>query len=211
MLLKPFILAIAGFFSSLGGAGIFLLGIIDSSFLFLPLGIDLLMVALSARNHDRMAYYAAMAAAGSVIGSFTTDWVSRKGGEAGLHKLVSGRRLAYIQRRVTKSAGVALALSAVAPPGFPFTPFVIVAAALQYPRVRLLGIVAAFRFIRFIIEGLLAIRFGPRILKMAQMPSVQHTILALVVVSIAGSAWSLYSLYRKSRKSAGVPAGNEIQ
>lgn len=200
MLLKQLILHIAGFFSSLGGLGIFLLGIIDSSFLFLPLGIDLLMVALTARHHERMFYYAAMAAAGSVIGSFTTDWVSRKGGEAGLDKLVSKRRLKYIQNRVSKSAGVALALAAVAPPGFPFTPFVIVAAALQYPRVRLLAIVAVFRFVRFVIEGLLAIRFGPRILKLAQMPMVQHTILALVVISIVGSAWSIYSLFRKSRQ-----------
>ncbi len=193
---------LAAFFFTLGGFGLLLLGILDSSFLFLPLGIDLLMVALTAQHHDRMLYYAAMAAAGSVLGSFTTDWVSRKGGEAGLKNRISPRRLKYIQTRVEKRAGVALALSAVAPPGFPFTPFVIVAAALQYPRVKLLSIVALFRFIRFAIEGLLAIRFGPRILRLAQMPAVQHAILAVVIISIVGSAWSLYKLYKSSRRKA---------
>ena len=200
--MNSLIVHLGAFLFALGGFGLLLLGILDSSFLFLPLGIDLLMVALTAQHHDHMFYYAAMAAAGSVIGSFTTDWVSRKGGEAGLKNRISPRRLKYIRTRVEKSAGVALALSAVAPPGFPFTPFVIVAAALQYPRVKLLLIVAVFRLIRFVIEGLLAIRFGPRILKMAQMPAVQHAILAVVVISIVGSAWSLYKLYKSSRLKA---------
>lgn len=191
---------LASFFLALGGFGVLLLGILDSSFLFLPLGIDLLMVALSVQHHDRMLYYAAMAAAGSVIGTFTTDWLSRKGGEAGLAGRVSPRRLKYIQGKVEKSAGVALAVSAVAPPGFPYTPVVMVAAALQYPRARLFSIVAMFRLIRFVIEGLLAIRFGPRILKIAEMSVVQHTILAIVAVSILGSAWSLYSLYKGSKR-----------
>lgn len=194
------LLHLASFFSALGGFGLLLLGILDSSFLFLPLGIDLLMVALTAQHHDRMLYYAAMAAAGSVIGTFTTDWVSRKGGEAGLEGRVSPRRLKYIQGKVEKSAGVALAVSAVAPPGFPYTPVVIVAAALQYPRPRLLSIVVIFRLIRFVIEGLLAVKFGPRILKIAELPVVQHTILAIVAVSVVGSAWSLYSLYKGSRR-----------
>lgn len=198
--MRALVLSLAAFFASLGGFGLFLLGILDSSFLFLPLGLDLLMVALTAKHHDRMLYYAAMSAAGSVVGCFTTDWVSRKGGEAGLQSRISPRRLKYIQSRVEKSAGFALAISAMAPPGFPFTPFVIVAAALQYPRVRLLSIVAAFRFLRFVVEGLLAIRFGPRILKLAELPAVEHTIVALVVVSVAGSAWSIYRLFRNSRK-----------
>lgn len=203
--MRSIVLQLAAFFSTLGGFGLLLLGILDSSFLFLPLGIDLLMVALTAKHHDHMFYYAAMAAAGSVIGCFTTDWVSRKGGEAGLKNRVSPRRLKYIQARVEKSAGVALALSSVAPPGFPFTPFVVVAAALQYPRARLLIIVAIFRLIRFVIEGLLAIKFGPHILKLAEMPVVQHGIEAVVVVSIVGSAWSLFKLFKNSTKTSSSP------
>ncbi len=200
MLLRALILHLAAFFSSLGGFGLLLLGILDSSFLFIPLGLDLLMVALTARHHDHMLYYAAMCAAGSVIGCFTTDWLSRKGGEAGLKDRISPRRLKYIQARVEKSAGVAIGVASIAPPGFPFTPVVVVAAALQYPRLRLLTIVAIFRFLRFLVEGLLAIQFGPRILKYAEQPLVQQVIVAVVAISILGSAWSLYRLYRSSKK-----------
>ena len=54
---------------------------LDSSFLFLPLGNDLLLVALTARNHGSMPFYVVMATVGSVLGCLLMDIVSRKGGE----------------------------------------------------------------------------------------------------------------------------------
>ena len=201
VLLKALVLQLGAILSSLGGVGLFLFGIIDSSFFFLPLGIDLLLVGLTAKHHERILYYAAMCAAGSVIGVFTTDWISRKGGEAGLEGRVSGRRLKYVQRQVQRRGGIALAVASMMPPGFPFTPVIIVAAALKYPRPRLMAIIAVFRFIRFIIEGLLAIYFGRRILQMAEQPAVQWVIFALVIISIVGSAWSIYTWVRKSKRA----------
>src|SRR5277367_6124489 len=187
------------FFASLGGAGILLLGILDGSLIFIPLGLDILLVTMTARHHDQWLYYAAMAAVGSVIGSFTTDWVGRKGGEAGLEKLLSKRRLRFIEKRVQARSAVALAISAVAPPGFPFTPVVLVAAALKYPRVKLLGIVAVFRFIRFAIEAQLAVRFGRRVLRVTESKIFEDIVFAVVAVSIAGTAWVILSWVRSSR------------
>ena len=199
--MKSLLLNLAAFFASLGGFGLLLLGVLDSSFfLFMPLGNDLLIVALTARHHARMPYYALMATAGSVLGCLFTDWVSRKGGEMGLETRVSRRTLGYVKRKVEKNAGPALALASLMPPPFPFTPFVIVAAALQYPRRKLLGIIAVARAIRFLIEGLLAIWFGKRILEMAQEPLVQGTIITVVVISILGSVYSIYSWVQNSRK-----------
>jgi membrane protein YqaA with SNARE-associated domain len=182
----------------MGGFGLFFLGIFDSSFLFLPLGNDLLLVALTARHHERMLYYALMAAAGSLTGVLLTDIVSRKGGEKGLEKRISKGRLAYIQRQVEKRAGVALAIASIMPPPFPFTAFVIVAAALKYPRSKLLTVVGAARLARFLIEGALAVHYGRGILRLAQTSEVQDVVLGIIVISIAGSAWSIYSWARKS-------------
>jgi membrane protein YqaA with SNARE-associated domain len=179
--------------------GVFLLGILDASLLFFPLGIDLLVVVLSARHHNWWAYYAALAALGSVIGCFTTDWVGRKGGEEGLEKRISKRRLLFFQKRVQASSAVALAVASAAPPGFPFSVVVLVAAALKYPRAKLLGIVGVFRFVRFGAEGLLAIQFGPKILKVVQSPIFEGLIVAVIVVSIVGSAWAVYSWRRGGR------------
>jgi membrane protein YqaA with SNARE-associated domain len=196
--LKALLRPIGLFLTSLGGVGILLLGIIDGSILFVPLGIDFLVVVLAARHHNQWPYYAAMAAIGSVIGCFTTDWIGRKSGEEGLERFVSKRRLRFIQGRVQAGSGAALAIAAVAPPGFPFTPVVLVAAALKYPRAKLLGIVGVCRFIRFSAEGLLAVRFGPKILKVAQTPIFEGTIVAVVIVSIVGSAWAIHSWRRHS-------------
>jgi len=49
----------------LGGFGLLILGVLDSSFLFMPLGNDLLMVAMTASRHVMLPYYAGMATAGT--------------------------------------------------------------------------------------------------------------------------------------------------
>ena len=184
-------------FVKLGGFGLLILGVLDSSFLFMPLGNDLLIIVLTARNHAMLPVFATMAAAGSVLGCLLVDLVCRKGGEEGLERVVSGRRLAYVKRKVSKSAGWALAFASVMPPPFPFTPFVAAAAALQYPRRKLLGVVAITRFARFCAVGLLAIAFGNQIIRLAQSPAVRTGILGLVAIFVAGSVYSVYSWFKR--------------
>ena len=70
-----------------------LLGTLDSSFLFMPLGNDLLVIALTAAHHTRMPYYVAMATAGSVLGVAFTHWGSVKGGEKAIEGDRKGRRI----------------------------------------------------------------------------------------------------------------------
>jgi len=196
--LKAIIKHVALLFASMGGIGIFWLGILDASLLFFPLGIDLLVVVLAARHHNRWPYYAAMAALGSVVGCFTTDWVGRKGGEEGLAKFVPKRRLRFFQKRVQASSGVALAVAAAAPPGFPFSVVVLVAAALKYPRAKVLGIVGVFRFVRFSAEGLLAVQFGTKILKVVDSPVFEGVMATVIIASLIGSGWAVWSWRRKT-------------
>jgi membrane protein YqaA with SNARE-associated domain len=191
--------SLAHFFFSLGGVGLLLLGVLDSSFLFMPLGNDLLVVALTASRHQYVAYYVAMATLGSVAGVAFTDWVSRKGGKKGIEKDGKTRRVRYIERKVQENGGLALAFAALMPPPFPFTPFIIVASALQYPRKKLLAIIAVCRGLRFGIEGWLALVFGRSIIRMGQDPNVQWIIIGLVVISMTGSVWSVWNWVRKSR------------
>ena len=196
--MKAILYQVAGVLFQMGGLGLLAMGVLDSSFLFMPLGNDLLVVALSAAHPWRVAYYALMATAGSLAGCLIIDLVSRKGGEKGLDSRLPRRRLEYVKRRVRKRAGWALALAAVMPPPFPFTPFVAAAAALDYPRKRLLGVIGIARLVRFLTAGLLAIAFGRRILRLAESPAVQYVIVALVVISIAGSVYSIYGWIKRS-------------
>ena len=165
----------------------------------MPLGNDLLMVALTARHNARLPYYAAMATAGSVIGCLIMDLIARKGGEQGLEKTLGGKRTEYVKRKVRKNAGWALAVASLMPPPFPFTPFVIAAAALEYPRRKLLSVIAITRLVRFSVEGVLAIVFGKRILQWAGSRTFQYAVVFLIVVAVLASVLSVLSWVRKSK------------
>lgn len=191
----------------MGGLGLFALGVLDSSFLMMPLGNDLLIVALTASNHAHLPYYVVMATAGSVLGCLIIDWVSRKGGEAGLDRHISRRRLDYIKHKIEKRAGWAVVFASLMPPPFPFTAFVAATAAFQYPRAKLLGIIALSRAARFLIGGLLAIQFGRGILALAKSPEVQYAVIGLIVVSIVGSGLSVYRWVKRSRRVKTRSAG----
>jgi membrane protein YqaA with SNARE-associated domain len=188
------------FFFSLGGLGLFFLGILDSSFLFMPLGNDLLIIALTANHPNRMAYYVVMATVGSVIGVAVTYWASAKSGQKTLEKTGKSRRIAYVERKVREKGGVAIAFAALMPPPFPFTPFIIVAAALQYPRTKMLRIIAGCRLMRFLVDSSLAILYGRQIIGLAQSSKLQSFVIGLVIVSLAGSVWSIFNWIQKSRK-----------
>ncbi len=189
--MKAIIHTIARALFHAGGLGILTLGAFDSSPLVVPMGNDLLVLALSARYHERMLYYAIMATAGSLIGCFATDWISRKS-ERAQKKFVSGKHLNYIRKQVEKQAGWTLVVASLMPPPFPFTPFVAAAAAFRYPRNKLLSFVGVGRFMRFAIEGALAIHYGRWIVKQAESPLLEHVMIALIVISIGGSAFSIY-------------------
>jgi membrane protein YqaA with SNARE-associated domain len=184
-----------------GGVGLLVLGILDSSFLFAPWGNDLLVVAMTARHPDygHMLYYAGMSTVGSVLGCLLIDVTLRPLGEKGLEKYLSARRLKRVQSKVRDKVGRAVAIGSLIPPPFPFTAFVMAASALQYSRKRLLAIVAATRMIRFTALGLLAMRFGERILKWSDNRIVQQLLVALIVICTVGSVLSVYGWIRRSR------------
>jgi membrane protein YqaA with SNARE-associated domain len=192
-------------FWKLGGIGLLVLGILDSSFLFAPLGNDVLVVAITARHHQipEMLYYASMSTIGSVLGCLLVDLVFRKAGEEGLQKHLPRKRLDFVRRKVDRYGAWALILASIAPPPFPFTPFIMAAAALQYSRHRMLIVVGASRMVRFTGLGILALKFGPRILRFAQSEVVQACLIGLIVVCVVGSAVSVIGWIRRSRSSGG--------
>jgi membrane protein YqaA with SNARE-associated domain len=186
----PIIHAIARTLFRAGGLGLLTLGAFDSSPLVLPMGNDLLVLALSARYHEHMLYYVVMATAGSLIGCLATDWISRKS-ESGQKKLLSRKHLDRVRKLVEKQAAWTLVVASLMPPPFPFTAFVAAAAAFRYPRIKLLGFVGVGRLMRFTIEGALAIHYGRWIIKQAQSPLFDHLMIALIVISIGGSALAI--------------------
>jgi membrane protein YqaA with SNARE-associated domain len=199
--MRPIIRIIARALFRAGGLGLLTLGAFDSSPLVVPFGNDLLVLALSARYHDRMLYYALMATLGSLIGCFATVWLSRKGSSQ-LKKVASRERLVNIQKLVEKRAGWTLVVASMLPPPFPFTAIVAAAAAFKYPRIKLFSYVGVGRFARFLIEGALAIHYGRWIIRQARSPILEDVMIALIVISVAGSVLSVYQWGEKSKRPA---------
>ena len=178
---------ILAFFLEFGVFGLILLTIADDSFLFLPVGGDLLMVILVARNHAHLPLYIAGAAAGSTIGVFLLDLVCRKGGEAGLKRIVKPKLHSYLKQRMERHAAIALVVSCLAPPPFPFGATIAVASALQYPKPRLLTVVFLSRAVRFSLVGWAAIYFGRHILRMANSPGFLWFMGGFIAFCLIGS------------------------
>ncbi|HLI84666.1 MAG TPA: hypothetical protein VKV17_12150 [Bryobacteraceae bacterium] len=185
----------------LGGFGLLILGILDSSFLVAPLGNDLLVIAMTARRHTvgYMLYYAFMSSVGSVLGVVLVDLVVRRMGEAGLEKHLPRKRVAYVEAKVRQNAVWALGLAALAPPPFPFTAFIVAASALQYPRKKMYTVVGVFRMLRFAALGVLALFFGSSILRWFRNPIVEGFFVGLLVLAILGSVISVDGWIKRSR------------
>jgi membrane protein YqaA with SNARE-associated domain len=198
---KPIIHIIARALFRAGGLGLLTLGAFDSSPLVVPMGNDLLVLALCARYHQRVLYYVLMATAGSLIGCFGTYWVSRKS-ESGLKKYVPGKYLTYIRKQVEKRAAGALVVASVMPPPFPFTAFVAAAAAFRYPRNKLLSFVGLGRMMRFAIEAALAIHYGRWIIRQAESSWLDHVMITLIVISFCASAFSIYQWSEGNKRTA---------
>lgn len=197
----------AGLFAlvlKLGGAGLLILGILDSSFLFAPWGNDVLVVAMTARHPTvaKMLYYAAMSATGSVLGCLLLDLTLRPLGASGLEKYVPAGRLKRAEAKIRENTGKTLAIASLAPPPFPFTAFVMAAAALQYSRSRMLLLIGATRMIRFTLLGVLALRFGESILRWFKRPIVQGFLIGLIILCTVGSVVSVYGWIRRCRSSS---------
>lgn len=106
------------------------MGVLDSSFLFLPFGNDLLVVTLVARNHQRWPWYVLAAALGSTIGVFFLSFVAQKLGEEGIKKMAGEKKFARLHKMIDTYGSKAVFLACIAPPPFPFTMVIAAAAAL---------------------------------------------------------------------------------
>jgi membrane protein YqaA with SNARE-associated domain len=183
----------------LGYLGPFLLGTADSSFLFLPIGNDLLIVALVARHHQMFWAYVLSGTCGSTLGVFFLDLVARSVGETGVQKMAGKRRFDYLKRKAGQKAAPLIALACLAPPPFPFTMLVATTSALGYSRKRILAVVAACRAIRFFIISLLAIKYGQAILRIINTPAFKWTVGAFGAVCLVMSGFTIAKWVKTSR------------
>lgn len=192
--------SILRFFIRLGIFGLFLMSALDSSFLVLPFGNDLLLIALVSSNRDSAIWitYVLVSAIGSVIGVFVIDMLMRKAGEKGLERFVSEKKIKKLKSKMENKSGITIFVATLLPPPFPFTPAVMTASALQAPRKQLLLTVFLGRLLRFGIEAVLALYFGRQLIAWINSDVLAYFVYGLVAIAIVLSTLSLMKWFKKN-------------
>jgi membrane protein YqaA with SNARE-associated domain len=172
----------------LGAIGFIPLGLLDSSVIPVPGSMDVLMIVLASRDGELWPYYAVMATVGSVLGSYVTYRLGRKGGEKALEKRLSARRRKEVFKIFGRWGFAAIAIPAMLPPPIPLVPFVLAAGAMQYSWKKFLLAMTMGRIARYSILGYLASRYGRKMLPFltAHVYWVLGITLVLTAVGVAG-------------------------
>jgi len=185
----------------MGFLGLFLMSALDSSFLVLPFGNDLLLIALISSDRNSLTWigYVIVSAFGSVLGVFVIDLIMRKAGEKGLERFISPKKIEKLKNKMENKAGITVFLATLIPPPFPFTPAVMTASALQCPKPKLFGAVFVGRLLRFGIVAVLALYFGRQVIAFVNSDVVTYIVYALMAIAIIGSTLSLLRWFKKNK------------
>ena len=199
-----FVLSFSGwvlrFFRRLGVLGLLMLSALDSSFLVLPFGNDLLLIALVSHNRDSVIWiaYVLVSAIGSVIGVLIVDLLMRPAGERGLEHFISQQQIEKLKAKLENKAGITVFFATLIPPPFPFTPAVMTASALQTPRGKLLSAVFFGRLLRFGAEAVLALYFGRQVIAFINSDVVSYIVYGIIGIGVVLSTLSVLKWLRRN-------------
>lgn len=196
--------------SHLGLLGLFLVSIVDSSFVPLPVpGVTDVMIVLFAAHHSNVIWLVLIATIGSALGGLFSHMVGQAGGMAFLEKHVPSRILGPVTRWMESHAFLAVALPAILPPPAPLSPFVLAAGALKMSRKRFMIAFTLSRFIRHAIAAWLGVHYGRSVLHLWRHITARWGNTFLIVlwsVILLFSVYAFIKLYRTSRR-VGVRVG----
>jgi len=153
------------FFFHLGIAGLFLVALVDSSFVPLPIpGLTDILLIVYAAAHENPVLLVAIAVTGGAAGGLIGHAAGRAGGMKFLAKHVPAGVLERVTRWTEGHALLAVALPALLPPPMPLTPFVLVAGAVHMSRRRFATAFTLSRLARYSVSVWLGIHYGRHVL-----------------------------------------------
>jgi membrane protein YqaA with SNARE-associated domain len=201
------------FLFGFGLFGLFIVSIVDSSFVPLPIpGItDIMLVVLAAR-HSNWFLLITIATLGSAIGGYLSYQVGQSGGMAFLEKRIPPRIFNRVRDWMEHHAILAVALPAILPPPMPLSPFVLAAGALKMSKKTFMTTFTISRAARHSIAAWLGIHYGRHILRLWDHLSAQYATTILIVIwtaIIVSCAIGFWKLYKTSRDVTIKPQGFE--
>jgi membrane protein YqaA with SNARE-associated domain len=142
-----------------GPFGLFVVALLDSSFVPLPSSADALMLLLTTAKPRWMLIYALVATAGSAAGCLILYYVSRRAGQRAL-KRFSEKKQKRVKGWIDRYDVISVLVASLLPPPFPFKLFVVSAGVFRFSVTRFLIAIIVGRGFRFLLEGYFAIRYG---------------------------------------------------
>jgi membrane protein YqaA with SNARE-associated domain len=183
--------------------GLFLVSIVDSSFVPLPLpGITDIMIIVLAAQHSGWFLLILLATAGSALGGYFSYQVGQRGGMAFLERHVPPRIFKRVCEWMENHAILSVALPAILPPPMPLSPFVLAAGALKMSHRKFMITFTASRALRHTIAAWLGIHYGRHIIRLWNAVSAKYATPVLIVIwtlIIISSAFAFWKLYKTSR------------
>lgn len=187
------------YLASFGVFGIFLVSVVDSSFVPLPVpGITDIMLIVFAAQKANWILLVLLATAGSALGGYLSYEVGHAGGMQFLEKHVPARIFKSVREWMEKHAILAIALPAILPPPMPLSPFVLAAGALKISKKKFLATFTLSRCARHAFAVWLGIYYGRHVVHLWNRFSAKWatTILiviwTVIVVSVIIAFWKLY-------------------
>ncbi|HYV11831.1 MAG TPA: VTT domain-containing protein [Pyrinomonadaceae bacterium] len=142
-----------------GAFGLFMVALLDSTFVPLPSSADALMLLLSTANPSWMLLYAFMATAGSAVGCLILYLISRRAGARALNRFSEAKRN-KVKNWIERYDIFAVVAATLMPPPFPFKVFVVSAGVFRFSLLRFMLAIIVGRGFRFLLEGYFAVRYG---------------------------------------------------
>ena len=167
----------------LGVWGVFAVAALDGAAVGLPM--DVVVGGYVAQDHKRLLLYVLMAAAGSALGSLVIYAIGYKGGEELLRKRVSAARFEKLHTAFDKHPFWSLMFPAMLPPPTPFKLFALGAAVAEMSISHFLLAIFMGRIVRFLVLGILVLKFGPGVIHTLRIFFSHHFHWVLIAVALA--------------------------
>ncbi len=201
-------LSIGSWLQRLGGIGLVLLGLIDNSLFPTPGSMDALTIILSAHQKSWWPYYAVMATLGGLIGGYSTYMLGVKGGQEALEKKLHKNKAEKIYNIFHRFGFWSLFVPAMLPPPVPFSPFLLTAGALKYPKKNFFLAVGMGRAIRYSLLAYLGSMYSKQIFDFFHAYYQRTLWTAVALAVIGGLAAFIWSWRRKRRGKPVTPDAN---
>ncbi len=203
-----------GILLSLGLFGLFLVSIVDSSFVPLPVpGITDIMCILYAAQHANIWLLLLASTGGSALGGYFSYQVGQSGGMSFIEKRTPPRIFKRVCGWMESHAILAVALPALLPPPMPLSPFVLAAGALKMTMHTFMITFTTSRLLRHAIAIWLGVRYGKQVLVVCNLFMQRWGTPVLIVLWVGitlGVGYAFWQLWKTSHSVGAIkPRGGK--